>query len=150
MKKNSKINNLTEKECEQELRNAFENKLLVELPNKKKFVINPLTEQVPATSYRLLKAACQQLAKRIPKTTTVIATEEDRGAILLAGVCYETALSMAIVERCGAQIQAIICVAEKIEYNGKERIMKETEHNVETITGISMAGQKSHVVYYNK
>jgi adenine/guanine phosphoribosyltransferase-like PRPP-binding protein len=75
-----------------ELINAFDNKELIKLDNGFKFIINPLSEQIPCTTSNLLKEACQEIIKRIPKETTKLVTEEDRGAILVAGTSMITGL----------------------------------------------------------
>eukprot|EP00771_Trimastix_marina_P003411 gnl/Trimastix_PCT/4668.p1 GENE.gnl/Trimastix_PCT/4668~~gnl/Trimastix_PCT/4668.p1 ORF type:complete len:214 (+),score=34.27 gnl/Trimastix_PCT/4668:52-642(+) len=52
------------------------------------FILNPLTEQVPATSPELLEASARLLLKQVPKDVPFnkIVGEEDRGAILVAAV----------------------------------------------------------------
>ena len=50
------------------------------------------------------------------------------------------------VEQAGAEIVDIVCVAEKIEYRGVQRIAEETGHQVKTLVKISVAGERSKVV----
>ena len=70
---------------------AFDNREIIPI-NGKQFIINPLTEQIPATTSVLLHEACQELAMRVDKQTTKLLTEEDKGAILVAGVSIFTKL----------------------------------------------------------
>ena len=44
------------------------------------------------------------------------------------------------------KIVDIICVAEKIEYEGVQRIAKETGYQVKTLVKISIAGERSKVI----
>lgn len=181
--------------------NALDNKLLIPIGNYN-FLINSLTEQIPATSTSLLSAACSELSKRINlKKTNKLATEEDKGAILVAGVSLLTGLPFGMarwqpsglenqtaesfkmeyttgelylngilpsdkitivddfvstggtlialiktIQRIGAKITGIVCVAEKINYGGIERIKKETGHDVITLLKIDVSGKFSKVI----
>lgn len=172
---------------------AFDNKQLVDV-GKYKFVINPLTEQVPCTDADLLRAACEECARNIdPTRTTKLVTEEDKGAILLAGVSLITGLPFGMarwqpnglgdqipqtfnmeyaegnlwlsgiakgdqvtviddmlstggtlialiktIEKAGAFIVDIICVAEKINYGAKKRIKDETGYDVTTLVKVDV------------
>lgn len=71
---------------------AFHNKELV-LINDYKFVINPLTEQIPATSAQLLAEAALRLIEigNFDKATK-IAGEEDKGGIIVAATSLLTGL----------------------------------------------------------
>lgn len=165
------------------------------------FVINPLTEQIPCTTSNLLKETCKEIAKKIPKTTTKIVTEEDKGAILVAGVSLLTGLPFGMarwypnglanqiqqkfdmeyvkgdlylngvkkgdnvtiiddmvstggtmialikaIEKTGANIVKIICVGEKMNYNGVKKIKQETGYDITTLIKIDVSGKKSKVV----
>lgn len=180
---------------------AFDNQPLVQF-GKYKFLINPLTEQVPATSAELLQAAGEWIvAAGDFSHATKIAGEEDKGAILVAAVSLATGLPfgmarwypaglegqvsvdfemeytsgrlylngieendkviivddmistggtmLALIEAihlAKAEITDIICVAEKIEYGGVQRIADKTGFRVKTLVKISVAGERSKVV----
>jgi adenine/guanine phosphoribosyltransferase-like PRPP-binding protein len=65
---------------------SLDNKPLFSI-NNYKFILNPLTEQVPATTSDLLKAAANILIEHMNiKTYDKILTEEDKGGILVAAV----------------------------------------------------------------
>ena len=71
---------------------AFDDQPLIQF-NEYKFLINPLTEQIPATSAALLKAASEWLVEAGDySTANKIVGEEDKGAILVAGVSLATGL----------------------------------------------------------
>ncbi len=183
------------------VRQAFDNQPLTDF-GEYKFLINPLTEQIPATTAELLQAATGWLVEagdfaRADK----IAGEEDKGAILVASTSLATGLPFGMarwyptglqgqvsvdfemeyasgklflngvaendrviivddmvstggtmialiqaVEHAGAEIVDIVCVAEKIEYRGVQRIAEETGHQVKTLVKISVAGERSKVV----
>ncbi len=61
--------------------------------DKYKFILNPLTEQVPATTSQLLEAASKAIMNhmRTDKYDKII-TEEDKGAILVAAVSLMSGL----------------------------------------------------------
>lgn len=167
-----------------------------------KFLINPLTEQIPATTAELLRATTEWLVEVGDfRKATKIAGEEDKGAILVASTALETGLPFGMarwypsglegqvgvdfemeyasgqlflngieqgdqviivddmistggtmlalieaVEKAGAAIVDIICVAEKIEYRGVDRIRKETGYQVKTLLQISVSGERSKVI----
>lgn len=180
---------------------ALDNQRLV-VVNGKNFLVNPLTEQVPFTSAELLRDACEELAKRVDiNSTTKLVTEEDKGAIFLAGVSLLTGLPFGMarwqpnglanqikqsfkmeysagnlylngiepgdkvtiiddlvstggtlialiktIEKIGAEIVGIICIAEKINYHGCERVKNETGYDVKTLLKIDVGGEKSKVI----
>ena len=183
------------------LRSAFDNQPLLPF-GEYNFLINPLTEQIPATSAELLRAATKLIVESGDfKRATKIAGEEDKGAILVASTALETGLPFGMarwypsgldgqvgvefemeyasgqlflngidkgdrviivddmvstggtmlalieaVEKAGANIVDIVCVAEKVEYGGVERIRKETGYQVKTLVKISVAGELSKVL----
>ena len=169
--------------------------------NERQFILNPLTEQVPFTSSELLKDACEELSKLIPLETTKLVTEEDKGAILVAGVSLMTGLPFGMarwypnqltsqakepfvmeyvstnlylngvekgdkvtivddmistggtlvaliksIRKTGAQIQGVICVAEKLGYGGREKVFKETGIEVQTLVTVDVSGKRSKVL----
>ena len=180
---------------------AFDNQPLIQF-EKYRFLINPLTEQIPATSAELLQAATDWIvADGDFKQATKIVGEEDKGAILVASTSLATGLPFGMarwysaglegevsvdfemeyasgqlflngveendkviivddmistggtmlaliqaVQLAKGQIVDIICVAEKIEYDGVQRIAKETGYQVKTLVKISIAGERSKVI----
>ncbi|NHJ03048.1 MAG: adenine phosphoribosyltransferase [Candidatus Heimdallarchaeota archaeon] len=61
--------------------------------NKYKFILNPLTEQVPATSSNLLMSAAEAFVRHMNITEyDKLLTEEDKGGILVAAVSLLTKL----------------------------------------------------------
>ena len=180
---------------------SFDNQPLIDI-GQHKFLINPLTEQIPATSAELLQAATDWIVEVGNfNHATKIAGEEDKGAILVASTSLATGLPfgmarwypaglegqisvafemeyasgelflngvengdrviivddmistggtmLALIEAiqlAKAEIIDIICVAEKIEYGGVEKIADKTGHHVKTLLQISVAGERSKVV----
>lgn len=79
-------------DSQQILISAFHNKPLFTI-NNYKFILNPLTEQVPATSSKLLRAAAEALMNKMEiNNYNKLITEEDKGAILVAAVSLFTEL----------------------------------------------------------
>jgi len=72
------------------VREAFDNQPLYDIDGYK-FVLNSLTEQVPATSANLLRLAGEWFADSIPNCDKLL-TEEDKGAILVAAVSLHTGI----------------------------------------------------------
>ena len=180
---------------------AFDDRPLIQF-NKYKFLINPLTEQIPATSAALLKAASDWLVEAGDFSgANKIVGEEDKGAILVAGTSLATGLPFGMarwypaglegqvsvdfemeytsgklflngvdagdkvvivddmistggtmlaliqaVKLAGAEIVDIVCVAEKVEYGGVQRIAEETGYQVKTLVKISVRGERSEVL----
>jgi adenine/guanine phosphoribosyltransferase-like PRPP-binding protein len=183
------------------LRAAFDNKPLLAF-GKYKFLVNPLTEQIPATTPELLKVTTRWLVEVGNfQLATKIAGEEDKGAILVASTSLETGLPfgmarwypsgldgqvgvdfemeyasgklflngiekddqviivddmistggtmLALIEAVGkaeAAIVDIVCVAEKVEYQGVDRIRKDTGYLVKTLLQVSVSGDRSKVL----
>ncbi|HEY1620557.1 MAG TPA: phosphoribosyltransferase family protein [Streptosporangiaceae bacterium] len=183
------------------LRDAFDDRPLVEI-NGRKFVINPLTEQVPATSAELLMAAAWQIASAGDfGSACTIAGEEDKGGILVAAVSMVTGLPFGLarwypsglqgqvsvefaseysdgriylngvdpgdevvivddlistggtmialiraIEQSGARIRDIICVAEKVEYEGRQRVKDATGHDMKCLLQLSVTGSRCKVL----
>ncbi|UCD43023.1 MAG: adenine phosphoribosyltransferase, partial [Chloroflexota bacterium] len=167
-----------------------------------KFLINPLTEQIPATSAELLQAATDWIvAEGDFSQATKIAGEEDKGAILVAAISLATTLPFGLarwypaglegqvpvdfdmeytsgqlflngiekddkviivddmistggtmlalieaVQLAKGRIVDIVCVAEKLEYKGVQRIANETGYLVKTLLKISISGERSKVI----
>ena len=180
---------------------AFDNQPLIQF-KEYKFLINSLTEQIPATPAELLQAATDWIvADGDFSQATKIAGEEDKGAILVASTSLATGLPFGMarwytaglegqvsvdfemeyasgqlflngveendkviivddmistggtmlaliqaVQLAKGKIVDIICVAEKVEYDGVKRIAKETGYQVKTLVKISVAGESSKVV----
>ena len=180
---------------------AFDDQPLVQF-EKYKFLINPLTEQIPATSAELLQAATDWIiAEGDFSLATKIAGEEDKGAILVASTSLATGLPFGMarwypsglegqvsvdfqmeytsgklflngvtendqvvivddmistggtmlaliqaVQSAKADIVDIVCVAEKIEYGGVEKVIRETGYNVKTLLKVSTSGERSKVI----
>lgn len=67
------------------LSKCFDNKEVIHI-NGKVFVINPLTEQIPATSAEMLRCACDEILKAVHTDFDKVVGEEDKGGIIVAGV----------------------------------------------------------------
>ena len=180
---------------------AFDNQPLIQF-EKYKFLINSLTEQIPATPAELLQATTDWIvAEGDFNQATKIGGEEDKGAILVASTSLATGLPFGMarwypaglegeisvdfemeyasgqlflngieendkviivddmistggtmlaliqaVQLAKGKIVDIICVAEKVEYDGVQRIAKETGFQVKTLVKISIAGERSKVI----
>lgn len=183
------------------VRDAFDNKPLLWVQGKK-FLVNPLTDQIPATSPDLLRAAAKEILRAARwRSADKIVGEEDRGGILVAAVSLASDLPFAMarwqpsgiqdqlwvdfeceytrgrlylngVERSDkvlivddmistggtllaliqlvtmaeADIVDVICLVEKVEYGGVERVSKETGIDVQTMVKVSVAGSESRVL----
>jgi adenine/guanine phosphoribosyltransferase-like PRPP-binding protein len=180
---------------------AFDQKPLIPFEGYK-FLVNPLTEQIPATSANLLKTATDWiLAAGDFNQANKIAGEEDKGAILVASTALASGLPFGIarwypnglegqiavdfqmeyasgrlflngveagdrviivddmistggtmlaliqaVQMAQAEIVDIVCVAEKVEYGGIQRIIGQTGYPVKTLLKVSVSGDVSRVV----
>jgi adenine/guanine phosphoribosyltransferase-like PRPP-binding protein len=161
---------------------AFDDQPLIRF-GKYKFLINPLTEQIPATSAELLQAATDWIvAEGDFSQATKIAGEEDKGAILVAATSLATTLPfgeytsgqlflngiekddkviivddmistggtmLALIEAvqlAKGRIVDIVCVAEKLEYKGVQRVANDTGYQVKTLLKISISGERSKVI----
>ncbi|MHA2139322.1 MAG: phosphoribosyltransferase family protein [Candidatus Hodarchaeales archaeon] len=74
----------------------FDNQPLYEVDGYK-FVLNSLTEQVPATPSELLKLAADWISSEITCDCDKLLTEEDKGGILLAAVSLKTGIPFGMV-----------------------------------------------------
>lgn len=180
---------------------SFDNQPLVHFEGYR-FIINPLTEQIPATSAELLQAATNWLIEVGNfKQASKIVGEEDKGGILVASTSLATGLPFGMarwypsglegqvavdfdmeytsgklflnginkedqviivddmistggtmlalikaVQSARAKIVDIVCVAEKVEYGGVEKVAKETGYKVKSLLKISTTGEKSKVI----
>ena len=53
------------------------------------------------------------------------------------------------IRRAGAQVLGIVCVAEKLNYGGAERVRQATGIEVKSLVGIDVSGDRSAVVFVN-
>jgi adenine/guanine phosphoribosyltransferase-like PRPP-binding protein len=107
---------------------AFDKKPLVPIKGFN-FLINPLTEQIPATSSELLQEATKWLISEGDfQAANKIAGEEDKGAILVASTSLMTGLSFGMARWYPSGLEGQVEVDFKMEYtsgklylNGVER-----------------------------
>lgn len=110
------------------LEDVFDNKRLVAV-GRYQFILNALTEQVPATSPELLReAATRVLQIANLDGVTKLVGEEDRGAILVAAVALAANLPLALARWNPSGVPGQIAVEFAMEYtqgtlylNGVER-----------------------------
>jgi adenine/guanine phosphoribosyltransferase-like PRPP-binding protein len=113
--------------------NAFDNQPLVQF-GKYKFLINPLTEQVPATSAELLQAAADWIVDSGDFShATKIAGEEDKGAILVAAVSLATGLPFGMARWYPAGLEGQVSVDFKMEYTSGRLYLNGIEENDKVI-----------------
>lgn len=180
---------------------AFDNQPLIQY-GKYKFLINPLTEQIPATSSELLQAVTDWIVSVGDfSRANKIMGEEDKGAILVASTSLATSLPfgmarwyptglegqvsvdfkmeytsgqlylngieendkliivddmistggtmLALIKAAQlskGEIVDIVCVAEKLEYSGVEKIRMETGYLPKVLLRVSIAGERSEVI----
>ena len=95
---------------------SFDRKPLVEVAGHQ-FIINPLTEQVPATSAELLRETTKWLLSEGDfDQANKIVGEEDKGAILVASTSLMTNLPFGMARWYPSGIQGQIMVDFKMEY----------------------------------
>jgi len=98
------------------LEDAFDDKPLVTV-GRFQFILNPLTEQIPATSPELLReAAARVLAIANLDGVNKLVGEEDRGAILVAAVSLQSNLPLALARWNPSGVPGQIAVAFAMEY----------------------------------
>lgn len=98
------------------VRDSFDNKPCIPM-GKYRFLINPLTEQIPATSAELLSAAADWLVEAGDYSeATKIAGEEDKGAILVAAVALKTKLPFGMARWYPSGIDGQVSVDFNMEY----------------------------------
>ena len=183
---------------------AFDNRPLVFVKDRN-FLINPLTDHMPTTSFELLDDTINSLSQLtdFSKANKLIG-EEDRGGFLVALMAYHLKMSFGMVkwnptgfdgqisvdfrnaytggtmylngcekgdkvilvedmvdsggsiiamiqlfEKAGVELIDIVVIAEKEDYNGVERIKKETGRDVKLLLKFSSAGKTSKVTWVN-
>jgi len=98
------------------VKQAFDNQPLVQF-EEYKFLINPLTEQIPATSAELLQAAAEWIVEAGDfSMANKIAGEEDKGAILVAATALETGLPFGMARWYPSGLEGQVGVEFKMEY----------------------------------
>ncbi|MCE4057880.1 phosphoribosyltransferase family protein [Pseudomonas sp. Au-Pse12] len=183
------------------LHEAFHQRPLVEI-NGRQFLINSLTEQVPATPAALLRVAAQRVCDACDFAPGMkLVGEEDKGGVLLAAVALQSGLPFGIarwypsglegqvkvgfdceyvsgelylngvepgdrviivddlistggtliglieaVRQAGATVEQVVCVAEKVDYAGVERVRHATGLTVKTLVRVQVTGHSSSVV----
>src|SRR4030042_257853 len=68
---------------------CFDDREIVKI-NNRGFIVNPLTEQIPAATTELLRCACEAILKVANKNFDKVVGEEDKGGIIVAGVALAT------------------------------------------------------------
>ena len=183
------------------LKQAFDNCPLLPIDGKQ-FVVNSLTEQVPAPAPLVLAEAAKSIISmgNFSEATKIVG-EEEKGAILVAAVSLSTNLPFGMarwypngldgqivvpfdceyyegklylngvepgekviivddmvstggtliglieaVESAGAEIVDIVCLAEKLEYEGVAKVKAATGHDVKSVVKLSVTGETSKVV----
>jgi adenine/guanine phosphoribosyltransferase-like PRPP-binding protein len=184
-----------------ELIKAFHDQPLRQI-NGRKYILNPLLDHYPETSYALMKDTVVELSRitDVSKVDKIIG-EEDRGGYVAALMAFRHKKSLAMVKwnpsgvdgqigidfrnaytagkmylngvQAGekvlivedlidsggtliamiqllrsvkVEIYDIITVVDKIDYGGRERILRETGLSVKSILGVSCQGGSSSVV----
>lgn len=95
---------------------AFDQKPLLQM-EKYKFLINPLTEQIPATSSELLRQVTNWLiAEGDFHKASKIVGEEDKGAILIASTSLMTNLPFGMARWYPSGLDGQIAVDFSMEY----------------------------------
>ena len=104
---------------EELLRASLDNKPLF-IVNDYKFILNSLTEQVPATTSALLEAAAKTLVKKMEISRyDKIITEEDKGGILVAAVSLLSGLPFGMARWYPNQLATQISSIFSCEYIDK-------------------------------
>ncbi len=180
---------------------SFENCPLVPI-NGRKFILNPLTEQIPATSPELLEDAANWIAQATDfDGISKIIGEEDKGGILVAATALRVGVPFGLarwqpsglegqikvdfeceytngtlylngaeksdrvvivddiistggtmislikaLQKTGCEIVDVICVAEKADYEGAQRVYDETGIRVKCLMQLCMSGETSSVL----
>ncbi len=110
------------------LEQAFDDKPLVKV-GAYQFLLNPLTEQIPATSAELLRQAAERVlgAAELDGVNKIVG-EEDRGAVLVAAVSLQSGLPFGLARWNPSGVPGQIAVDFAMEYtqgklylNGVER-----------------------------
>lgn len=186
---------------------AFNNQPLINLKGRK-YILNPLIDHIPETSYSLVSDVVKELSRLTNfEYINKIVGEEDRGGYIAAIMAYKHKKALAMTKwnpdglECGhvidfrnaytkgkmylhgvsekdkiiliedlvdsggtliamikllgkvkVEIRDILVVAEKIDYNGRERVKKETGYDIKSLIKVGNNGGKSKVIstYLNK
>ena len=100
------------------IRQAFDNTVLVPIKGRQ-FIINPLTEQIPATSAELLREAARQvLAIGDFGQASKIVGEEDKGGILVAATSLLSGLPFGLARWYPSGLEGQIEMPFDCEYTG--------------------------------
>ena len=81
-----------------------------------RFILNSLTEQVPATPSSLLQLAAEWISSEITTDCDKLLTEEDKGGILLAAVSLQTGLPFGMVRWVPNQLATQVSEIFSCEY----------------------------------
>lgn len=112
---------------------AFEGKPLIQF-EAYKFLVNPLTEQIPATSAELLRvAAAWIVAEGKFGEANKIVGEEDKGAILVASTSLATGLPFGMARWYPAGLEGQISVDFEMEYASGQLYLNGVEENDQVI-----------------
>ena len=112
---------------------AFEGKPLIQF-EAYKFLVNPLTEQIPATSAELLRvAAAWIVAEGKFGGANKIVGEEDKGAILVASTSLATGLPFGMARWYPAGLEGQISVDFEMEYASGQLYLNGVEENDQVI-----------------
>ena len=112
---------------------AFDNQPLIKF-EKYKFLLNSLTEQIPATSVELLQAATDWIvAEGEFGQATKLIGEEDKGAIRVASTSLATRLPFGMARWYPVGIEGQISVDFKMEYASGQLYLNGVEENDKVI-----------------
>ena len=112
---------------------SFDNKPLLPVGDFK-FLVNPLTEQIPATTAELLQATTKWLVEVGNfQAATKIAGEEDKGAILVASTALETGLPFGMARWYPSGLEGQIGVDFKMEYASGQLFLNGIEQGDQVI-----------------
>ena len=179
---------------------CFDDREIIEI-NQRGFIVNPLTEQIPATTAEMLQYASEAILKVANNDFEKVVGEEDKGGIIVAGVAlaskkpfgmlrwYPSGIDGQVqvpftneytegmlylngveagdrvlivddmistggtmlgiiqaVRKAGAEITDIVCIGEKVNYDGVELVRKKTGYIPKTIVKIDVSGKRSKVL----
>ena len=111
------------------VKRAFHDKPLIQFKGYK-FLVNPLTEQIPATSAELLQAATDWLVEVGDfDHATKIAGEEDKGAILVASTSLATKLPFGMARWYPTGLDGQISVDFDMEYASGKLFLNGVDKN---------------------
>jgi adenine phosphoribosyltransferase len=112
---------------------AFDNQPLTQVGDYK-FLINPLTEQIPATSAELLRATTEWLVEVGDfNRANKIAGEEDKGAILVASTSLATGLPFGMARWYPTGLEGQISVEFDMEYTNGQLFLNGIDENDKVI-----------------